>query len=190
MTAIAKVRVGGAWVDSVLEGYARVGGVFIPFAPGGDPDPGDQSLFTGETPSNVAEDGVALSQGIKFRSSRAGTVSMGRWWAGASPPTSAKCALYRVSDQVQLAVATFGSMSSLAWTNKAYSAPVAILADTDYMAVCWTSNRYPYTPGYSFPHVSGDLTALASYFKVSADIAYPDGASSLNFNCDLVFNRS
>lgn len=186
MTAI-KVRQGGVWVDSSKTAKARIGGAWVDFGPAAA---GDQYIFNGETPTNIAEDGVALAQGTKFRSSVAGIVKGARWYFGVSPPTVAKGALYRVSDLALLASATFGAPDDVAWNNVLYSAPVAIAANTDYMAVCWTSNRYPYTPSYSYPHTSGDLTASASFFKVAADIAFPDTGSSLNFNCDVIFSRS
>lgn len=188
MTAI-KTRQGGAWVDTSETAKVRIGGVWVDYGPS-DPDPGDQTIFGSETPTNTAEDGVALSQGVRFKSSHAGVVTAGRWWCGASPPTSAKAAIYRESDQVQLGNATFGSLTGLAWNTVTYGAPIAIAAETWYRATCWTQNRYPYTAAYAWPHVSGDLTANGAFYVAAADLAYPTSSSSLNFFCDVVFHRT
>lgn len=188
MTAI-KIRVGGAWVDSTKVANARIGGLWVPYGPS-DPDPGNQSIFTGETPANIGEDGVALSQGVRFKSSHAGFVNAGRWWAGISPPTSAKCAIYRVSDQVQLGNATSGAMTALAWNNTTFTPRIPILANTDYMAVWWTANRYPYTAAYPWPRTLNDLTADAAFYVVAGDLAFPTNTTALNFFCDFVFTRT
>jgi hypothetical protein len=188
MTAV-KICIGGVLVDSTAVAQARIGGVWVDFGPG-DPDPGDQSLFTGETPFGIAEDGLALSQGVRFRSSRNGNISMGRWYFGSSPPTTAKCAIYRVSDMAQLKTATFGAPTANAWNNAAFTPVVPITAGVDYMAVGWTQNRYPYTPSYPWPHVSGDLTADGAYFVAAADLAFPTSPTTLNLFCDFVFNRA
>ncbi len=183
------VRTATGWTDTGQHGFARTATGWAEFGAGEEP-PTDQTIFGTETPTNVAEDGVALTQGTKFQSSHAGVVVAGKWWAGASPPTSTKFALYRVSDFAQLGVKVASALAPLAWTTVAYDAPIPILANTDYMAVWWTQNRYPYTASYPYPKVSGDLTASGTFFDVSADISFPDTSTSLSFFCDLVFNRT
>lgn len=180
---------GGVWADQETEARAFIGGVWVEYGPD-TTDPGDQSLFA-DAPTGISEDGVALSQGVRFKSSMAGVMSAGRWWFGISPPTSAKCALYRVSDQVQLGSAVFTVPGDdVAWNLATYTSPIPIVAETWYMAVCWTQNRYPYTPSYAWPRISGDLTADASFFTVAGDLAFPTSTTSLNFNCDVVFHRT
>lgn len=188
MSPLLKTRVGGAWVERPAEdGFARVGGIWVPYGGGGGGGGEPQNIFGTETPTNVAEDGVALAQGVRFSSSVSGTATQGRWWCGVSPPTSAKAAIYRVSDQAQLGAATFGTLSALAWNTVNFASPIALSAGVTYAAVCWTANRYPYTPSYSWPKVSGNLTATGAYFSIAADLTFPTSGSTLNFFCDLTF---
>lgn len=189
MSPRLKARVSGAWITTDKAGAVRLSGSTIPFGPS-DPDPGDQTIFGAEVPANTAEDGFALSQGVRFKSSHAGVITAGRWWCGASPPTAAKAAIYRESDQTQLGSATFGTLTGLSWNTVNFAPSITIAAETWYRAVCWTANRYPYTGSYPWPHTSGDLTATGAYFTAAADLAYPTTATSLNFFCDLTFHRT
>lgn len=66
MSPVAKVRDAGAWIDSILEGYARVGGVFVAFGPpGGDTY---EAIDLGDPPASTdLNDGTqAYNLGLEF----------------------------------------------------------------------------------------------------------------------------
>ena len=68
MSPVAKARVGGSWVDTVLEGYARVGGVFVAFGPS-DPGGDYEAISSPGLDSTDFDDGAqCYNMGIRFTS--------------------------------------------------------------------------------------------------------------------------
>lgn len=194
MTA-AKLRTGGAWVDSSLEGKARIGGAWVDFGPAGGGGFGpDQNIFGLTAAGGAFEEGTAISVGTKFRVTAAGRAVAPRYYCPGTPPTSAKMGIYRVSDQVQLAVTSITMDSPNTWERGPdFSVMPDLAVSTDYMWVYWTSNRYSATGSFSWPVTSGDLVTAnpAGFFLTTADIAFPTNSSAaVNFFADGIFQKA
>jgi len=191
----AQVRIGGAWVDSTLEGSVRIGGAWVDFGPAGGGGFGpDQNIFGNTAAGGAFEEGTAISVGTRFHVNAAGQAVAPRYYCPGTPPTSVKMGLYRFSDGVQLAVTPVTMDSPNTWERGPdFSSPVPLSVGVDYMWVYWTSNRYSATGSWSWPTTSGDLVTAnpAGYFLTSADIAFPTNSSAaVNFFADGIFQKA
>lgn len=204
--ATAKVRQGGAWVGSGLEGSARIGGVSVPYGPGGAPAT-PQSLFTSQTPVNpdFTENVAANTLGTVIQAKSAGSITKGRWrfpnttWAGAQ----VKFVLYNNANGARLSEATFVSPTFGAWNEVALPSPVAATLNQVFVAAVYitgtTQIHYPFAGSFfTAGLVNGDLYGMGGddprgfgNGRFGSSDAYPTG--SFNSTCyfvDLVFVAS
>lgn len=156
-----------------------------------------ENLFGTETPALTDNsDGVDYALGVRFTASADGQITHGRW---RSPETvqnnGATFGLYKVSDQSLLASKDFGSVTLGDWNSLALDTPVDITADTTYAAVVWISSHYCATTGYTWPHTSGSLTAIADNGWLTSSpgaLAFPstESGNAANFFVDIEFTAS
>jgi hypothetical protein len=139
--------------------------VDVVFNPGGAV-PVTLSLWNGPVAPDTAwvADMSPVTLGMKFRSDTTGSVTGIRFWKGSSGDNGTHIAvLYSSTGQV-LAQAAFTGETASGWQTATFSAPVAIAANTTYIAACWTNSGYPVTR-YFFTSqgvANGTLHALQS----------------------------
>ena len=157
----------------------------------------NNSVIGGEPPVN---DPGAVELGVKFRSSIAGTISKIRFYKRVQQPNGATYTgrLWK-ADGTLLATCTFTNISNSGWQEASFTSPVAIAANTTYIASYHTPNgEYAFTAyGFQGSGVSnGPLTALQSgtdgpngVFKYGPGGIFPnDSYNDANYWVDLVFN--
>jgi hypothetical protein len=103
------------------------------------------SIFGNAVPSNAVEaDYSAVTLGVKFWSSQAGSISAIRFYRGATSPSGYVARLYSAAGQ-RLGSVTLGSDTSQGpgWRTAVFAAPIKIAANTTYIAAYYTPNgRY------------------------------------------------
>jgi hypothetical protein len=102
------------------------------------------SLYTGAaTPGEPwYPDANPVTLGMKFRSDAAGTVTGMRFWKGAAGNNGTHIALlYSASGQL-LGQAPFAGETASGWQTVMFSSPVAIAANTTYIAAYFTTSGY------------------------------------------------
>ena len=110
-------------------------------------------------------DTAALELGVKFRSDIAGFITGIRYYKSAGNSGTHVGSLWSASDRAQLATATFAGESASGWQEVLFDAPVAIQANTVYVASYHTNvGHYSHTVDYfvSDGIDSAPLHALAS----------------------------
>jgi Domain of unknown function (DUF4082)/Bacterial Ig-like domain/Bacterial Ig domain len=150
------------------------------------------------TPTNPAEaDSSAVELGVKFRSDVSGFITGIRFYKG-SGNTGTHVGTLWSSTGTQLAQATFSSETASGWQQVTFATPVAITANTTYVASYHTNvGRYA-ADGNFFATVGVDnapLHALSNgasggngVYRYSATPAFPDSTfGSTNYWVDLVF---
>jgi hypothetical protein len=152
--------------------------------------PGDSPSLTNQT------EGQAIEVGVKFRSSTAGYVTALRFYKGSLDGGSHVGHLWTATG-TQLAAVTFTGETASGWQEVPLATPVAIAADTTYVASCHSSaGYYSATVGYFTQAVSnGPLTALADgtdggngVYRYGAS-AFPTGSwNASNYWVDVVFS--
>jgi endoglucanase len=108
-------------------------------------------------PTTAAADSAAISVGMEFYVTSTASLTAIHWW---QPTTSASTAtregaLYLVSTQGQVAVATSAAPSGTGWQTLSFSSPVALTANTRYRAVVL--------------HPGGQYTAQQNYYGSGVD---------------------
>ena len=130
------------WVDVVFS----AGGAPPPPPP---PPPSGVSIWSSSavpgTPWNPNSNPVTL--GVKFRSDVAGTVTGVRFYKGSGNNGPHTGLLYSNTGTL-LAQANFTGETASGWQQVSFSAPVAIAANTTYIAAYFTSTGYAYDFGY------------------------------------------
>ena len=130
------------------------------------------NIFGAEVPAQVNNnDSVSYTLGTIFTSDQDDTIVSGRWYfPNPAPSGTVSHGFFRVSDQQLLGTTTFAAPTAGAWNTTSYGTPVAITANTQYMAVIWTSGQYVATNSYPFPKTSGHLSApsMAGHFGQAA----------------------
>ena len=156
------------------------------------------TLFGATTPGVVAvADPNPVELGVKFQSSQAGTITALRFYKGAQN-TGAHTATLWTSTGAQLATATFTGESASGWQQVSLVTPVAITANTLYVASYHTAGNYSADNDYfdTVAHTSGPLTAPATG-TVAGNGVYGYGAGGIfptstfagsNYWVDVVFN--
>ncbi len=143
-------------------------------------------------------DGQPIEVGVKFRSSIAGYITGVRFWKGSSTSTPTHIGHLWSSTGTKLAEASFGTETSSGWQTVTFASPVAISANTTYVASYFSpSGRYASTnPYFSSATTNGYLTALANgtdgsngVYLYTATGGFPiNGFQSQNNWVDVVFN--
>ena len=156
------------------------------------------TLFGATTPGVVAvADPNPVELGVKFQSSQAGTITALRFYKGAQN-TGTHTATLWTSTGAQLATATFTGESASGWQQVSLVTPVAITANTLYVASYHTAGNYSADNDYfdTVAHTSGPLTAPATG-TVAGNGVYGYGAGGIfptstfagsNYWVDVVFN--
>jgi Domain of unknown function (DUF4082)/Concanavalin A-like lectin/glucanases superfamily/Bacterial Ig domain/Secretion system C-terminal sorting domain len=142
-------------------------------------------------------DGQPIEVGVKFRSSIAGYITGVRFWKGSSTNTPTHIGHLWSSTGTKLAEANFGTETASGWQTVTFTSPVAISANTTYVASYFSpSGRYASTnPYFSTATTNGYLTALANgtdgsngVYLYSATGGFPiSGFQSQNNWVDIVF---
>lgn len=157
------------------------------------------TIFTNQTPGSVtSNDGKALELGVKFRSSTPGYITGVRFYKTSGNTGTHIGELYS-SAGIPLAQATFTNESGTGWQTVSFATPVAIAANTTYIAAYFSSaGNYTYTYYYfSSPVFNSPLTALADgtdgpngVYSYSSNPAFPSSANGnkLNYWVDVLFS--
>ncbi|WP_246801505.1 DUF4082 domain-containing protein [Bradyrhizobium genosp. L] len=163
--------------------------------------PGTQpvSLFNASnTPQQVGlNDGTPLEVGVKFSSSAAGSITALKFYRSAGDTGSDLLDLWS-STGTKLASVTFSNTSATGWQTVQLTTPVAITANTTYVASYHTNGTYVATNNYFTSAVtSGSLTApsgtngVYAYGGTSTAGIFPTSTySSGNYFADVVFTPS
>ena len=125
------------------------------------------SIFGSAIPTNAVEaDFNAVTLGVKFWSSQAGTISAIRFYRGAKSPTGYVARLYSASGSILGTVTLLSKRSGPVpgWQTAIFPAPISISANTTYVAAYYTPNGQ-YADlyyGLNAGIVSGSLNVPAS----------------------------
>lgn len=126
--------------------------------------PANEKIWPGNpTPSGPDNnDGMAIETGVKFRSSVAGFVKGVRFYLGSNSAGTYTGKLYTAAGAVQ-AQRNFTSVTANGWNEITFTTPVAIAANTTYVASVYSSvGNYAQTDfGLTSATTTGNLTALA-----------------------------
>jgi hypothetical protein len=144
------------------------------------------------TPTTMEiKDGVPLALGVRFASSASGQVTGIRFYKAAGNTGTHTGSLFSITGQL-LATVTFTAESTAGWQTATFSQPVAIAADTEYVAAYKSpTGTYSATPGgFTSGFTSGPLRTApdSGGFSYSGD--FPGSASSASYLVDLVFQTS
>jgi hypothetical protein len=123
--------------------------VVAPEPPPPSPDPCPCSLFSpSSVPGGFENDANPVELGVRFKSERSGYVSGIRFYKGSGNTGTHIGSLWSNIGQL-LATATFGPESATGWQQVNFTFPVAITANTYYIASYHTNTgHYGIDPGY------------------------------------------
>ncbi len=109
-------------------------------------------------------DGQPIELGVKFRSSQAGYITGVRFWKGSTSNSGTHIGHLWNSTGTKLAEATFGTETSSGWQTVSFASPVAISANTTYIASYYSPTGYyaSTNPYFTTATTNGYLTALAN----------------------------
>src|SRR5436190_1071820 len=152
------------------------------------------------TPAVPADnDGQPIEVGVKFRSSQAGFITGVRYYKGATN-TGTHIGQLWSSTGTKLAQITFTGESASGWQQMLFTTPVAIVANTTYVASYFSSAGYS---GYTNPYfttatTNPPLTALANgtdggngVYVYAAASAFPNNTfQSANYWVDVLYVTS
>ena len=160
------------------------------------------TIFTTQTPVEATgNDGQAIELGVKFRSSTAGYITGVRFYKTSGNTGTHTGELYS-STGTRLAQATFTNETTTGWQSVTFSTPVAITANTTYVAAYFSSaGNYTGTPNYfTNAVVNSPLTALADgtdgpngLYLYTGSPAFPTNSPANkkpNYWVDVVFSTS
>jgi PKD repeat protein len=150
------------------------------------------SLFANSvTPSNPAEnDPNAVEVGVQFTSSVPGFINGIRFYKGTGNTGTHVGNLWSSTGQL-LATATFTNESATGWQTVTFNTPVAIQANTTYVASYFTSTGfYADDQGvFATPLTSGSLTGLQGVYNYGSSSIFPNQTfNNSNYYVDVVFN--
>ena len=157
------------------------------------------SLFSGLTPGVVAvSDPNSVELGVKFVSTQAGTITALRFYKGSLNTGTHTATLWSAAG-TSLATATYANESASGWQQVNLPTPIAISANTTYVASYHTPGNYSGDSNYfaTSGQVNGPLTAPATGAVSGGNGVYAYGSSSIfptntfqasNYWVDVVFN--
>jgi hypothetical protein len=132
-------------------------------------------------------DGQPLNLGVRFSSSANGYVTAVRFYKGTGNTGTHVASLWD-SAGAQLAQSTFTGETASGWQQVPIG-PVAIVPGATYTASYHSPGGYAITANFSWPLVSGPLTAYAGTFAYAASSTWPTQEwSSSNYWVDVVFS--
>jgi len=147
----------------------------------------------------LENDGSAIELGFKFRSTQNGYITGIRFYKGAGNSGTHIGHLWS-NTGTMLAEATFVNESASGWQQVLFASPVAVTANTTYIASYFSpSGAYSYTnPYFTTATVNGPLRGLANgedgpngVYTYTAAPAYPNSNyQTSNYWVDVVFNTS
>jgi methionine-rich copper-binding protein CopC len=152
------------------------------------------------TPTTASvSDTDAVELGVKFRASVDGFVTGVRFYKGSANTGTHLGRLWR-ADGTLLASATFGNETASGWQQVSFSAPVAVTADTTYVASYYApTGRYALDSGFfTAATTNGPLTALESgadgpngVYRYGSPGGFPTNSwNASNYWVDVVFAES
>jgi hypothetical protein len=137
------------------------------------------------------KDGTPLVLGVKFASSTAGNITGIRFYKAAGNTGTHTGTLFTAAGQ-QLATVTFTGETTAGWQTATFDQPVAITANTEYVAAYRTpTGTYSYTSGgFDTGFTSGPLrtTNGSGAYTYSGD--FPGSSSNNSYLVDVVFNQA
>jgi hypothetical protein len=169
-TTISGLIQGTYLIQLALNGGVAVDTMRIYVNPAAPPIPTGQTIFTTQIPAGPTEnDGpqgglTGIELGVKFRSSVAGFVLGIRYYKTTQNNPGTHIGELYNSSGTRLAAATFVNEGTTGWQSVVFTTPIAILANTTYVAAYFSPNgNYVSTiNGLNTAIVNGNLTALAS----------------------------
>jgi len=154
------------------------------------------TIFGAEVPAlNNLTDGASYCLATNFIPAVAGNATHAKYPFPDSAGTGYTASIYRVSDGVrQGSVATF-SDTNPGWRTQAFPAPIPLSAGVEYQISIFIPDRYQATTGYSWPKVSGNLTASAdngwlAITPSSNTFATIESGNAASYFADIVFEPS
>lgn len=128
------------------------------------------SLFTNVVPvTTIDNNNPNCTLGVKFFSSKAGTISAIRFYRAAASPKGYVVSLYSTKGKTKLGQATIANESSAlpGWQTVYFAAPISIAANTTYIAAY-------YAPSGQYSDTQGGLTNAVT----NAPLTAPAGSTS------------
>lgn len=183
MTA-AKIRIGGAWVDSTKVGKVRVGGAWIDFGPTGGTV---TERFTYPTPPGLPnnDESQRVNLGVLWSATASGS------WIGNTVYTPSSVMLPDMSalafnGNTELARKTVSSPAVGQLVDVLFDTPVAISASVTYQAA-YSAVRYAATAGGSmtWPYTTAHMatgSGTPSRFAAGAVGTVPNNASAAGYH--------
>jgi hypothetical protein len=143
-------------------------------------------------PANTAwPDGNAVQLGVRFTSSKAGSVTGIRFYKGAGDTGTHTASLWSATGTL-LATANYTAETASGWQDVYFTTPVAIQAGVEYRASYHTTwSSYAVDPGtLANPVTNGALSTLASGGAYSYSTGFPAQTVSSNYWVDIHFVAS
>ncbi|KQW48025.1 hypothetical protein ASC77_16660 [Nocardioides sp. Root1257] len=150
-------------------------------------------------PAGTDPDTSAVELGVKFRTSQAGYVTAIRYFKPTQSSGTHVGTLWSGTG-TKLATVTFTGESASGWQQATFASPVAVQANTTYVASYFTPSRYVVNGNYfSAATTRGPLTALANgtdggnglYRYTSTAGVFPTSSyNNENYWVDVVFQES
>jgi hypothetical protein len=156
------------------------------------------SLFSsGDVPAVLAaNDPDPVELGIKFQADVAGSITGVRFYKAAENVGTHEAHIWTAAGSL-LATATFTAETASGWQTASFASPVAIAADTTYVASYHTNGFYSATPAFFGGELSnGPLRALASstaggngvYAYGPSGVFPTESYNQTNYWVDVVFD--
>ncbi|HEX5917856.1 MAG TPA: DUF4082 domain-containing protein [Nocardioides sp.] len=151
------------------------------------------------TPAGIDPDTSAVELGVKFRTDTPGYITGIRYYRPSQATGTHVGSLWSATG-TRLAQVTFAGGTASGWQEAVFSAPVAVTANTTYVASYFTPSRYVVNSGYfaSAATTRGPLTALRNgtdggnglYRYTSTPSTFPNlSYGSENYWVDVVFQE-
>ena len=148
------------------------------------------SIFTTQTPAGSFSDGINYELGLRFRATVAGRIVALRFYKSPNETGTHTGRLWDGSGR-QLASVVFSGETASGWQRQNLTAPISILANTEYMVTVNTGGtRYSATNlGLSNQIIKGNLTTIVgSNGRYGPVGAYPVNSwENSNYFRDVVF---
>ncbi|MGE5608606.1 MAG: DUF4082 domain-containing protein, partial [Bacillota bacterium] len=153
------------------------------------------------TPNNPSiNESNPTEVGVRFRADADGYITGIRFYKGDGNGGTHVGSLWTSTGE-KIANVTFANETATGWQTAYFDSPVAIAANTTYVASYFASQgHYAYTSNYfsAGPYVSGPLTALAHVDSNNSNGVFHDGSSAFpstsynatNYWVDVVFSTS
>jgi Domain of unknown function (DUF4082)/Secretion system C-terminal sorting domain len=158
------------------------------------------NIFTSGTPAVPSNnDGQSVEAGVKFRSTQAGFIKGIRFYNGSSNAGTYTGKLWNYGTSTLMASATFSGVTTNGWQQVLFATPVAIAANTTYIASYYsTAGNYASTDNYfTSAATNGPLSALVNNGVSGVNGVYRYGAgmpntafASTNYWADVIFTSN